>query len=71
MMVYTGESIRALRKWLGLTQQAFAVKLGVTVATISRWEHEHAIPSPLARGQMERLIAECGYNPDEGANDNG
>lgn len=43
-----------LRKKLGLTQQELAERLGVTQATVNRWEREKKHPSPLA----EHLLAE-------------
>lgn len=40
------------------TQQDLAVKLGVAVATVSRWEADKAEPSGLALDALRRL----GYN---------
>jgi len=45
--------IKQLRLRLGLTQPHFAYKIGVTPATVSRWENGHVEPSPLA---LEKLI---------------
>lgn len=44
----TPSEIKQARLALGLTQQQFAVKLGVTVSTVSRWESGISKPSPLA-----------------------
>ena len=52
--------IRALRKRLGLTQEKFAAKLGVTFPTINRWENGRARPSPLALQRIEDLVREIG-----------
>ena len=38
-------SVRAERARVGLTQQQFADRLNVTVATISNWESGNSIPS--------------------------
>jgi len=37
--------VRELRQRLGLTQEQFAAKLGVTFATVNRWENRRAKPS--------------------------
>ena len=46
---------RELRADLGLTQEQFAVKIGVTVATVNRWENDRGKPYPLAMRQLEKL----------------
>lgn len=50
-----GILIRSLRQDLGLTQEKFAAKLGVTFPTVNRWENKHAKPSPLAMEKLEAL----------------
>ena len=47
--------IKELRTRLNLTQEEFAVKLGVVGFTIRRWESSKARPSRLALKQLERL----------------
>ena len=47
--------IRKLRTALGLTQEQFAAKIGVTYSTINRWENNKAKPSPLALQRIEKL----------------
>ena len=49
------EMIKKLRKQLGLTQEQFAAKLGVTFSTVNRWEAGRSKPSPLAWREIERL----------------
>jgi DNA-binding transcriptional regulator YiaG len=49
------EEIKELRKSLGLSQYKFAVKLGMTVKAISRWENNKSKPSPLAIEKLEKL----------------
>jgi transcriptional regulator with XRE-family HTH domain len=51
----TSELVKELRRRLGLTQEKFAARVGVTFPTVNRWENDRATPSPLA---MHR-IAEC------------
>lgn len=52
----TGTNIRELRRNLRMTQEEFAHTLGITVATVNRWENGHAKPSKLARRAIERLV---------------
>jgi len=52
----TGASIRDLRRNLRMTQEEFAHTLGITVATVNRWENGHAKPSKLARRAIDRLV---------------
>jgi DNA-binding transcriptional regulator YiaG len=47
--------IRELRSKLGLTQEQFAAKVGVTFSTVNRWESGKSKPSPLAMRQVEEL----------------
>ena len=51
----TGTDIQQLRKKLKLTQQELADKLGVSRATVNRWEIGHKRPSNLALRQLARL----------------
>ena len=51
-----GKLIRELRLATGLTQEKFAVKLGVTYPTINRWENGHTKPSPLAMQKIEEML---------------
>ena len=55
-----GQLVRELRERLGLTQEKFAAKLGVTFPTINRWENGRAKPSPLAVKQIEDLLRGLG-----------
>ena len=48
--------IRELRKRIGLTQEKFAARLGVTFPTINRWENGRTKPSPLAMQRIEELL---------------
>ena len=49
------EEIRSLRKSLGLTQQALAELLGVSFATLNRWENGQVRPSQLALQKLQNL----------------
>jgi transcriptional regulator with XRE-family HTH domain len=47
--------VRELRADLGLTQEQFAGKIGVTFSTVNRWENKKGKPSPLAMLRIEEL----------------
>lgn len=55
-----GELIRSLRQELGLTQEKFAAKLGVTFPTVNRWESKRVQPSPLALEKIEAIVQQLG-----------
>ena len=50
----TAEQVRTIRKRLGLTQAAFAHKLGVALLTVQRWEAGRNEPSPVLRQKLRR-----------------
>jgi putative transcriptional regulator len=54
------ELIREVRTRLGLTQEKFAARLGVTLPTVNRWENGRARPSPLATQNLLKLISSMG-----------
>ena len=56
------ERIKRLRGEIGLTQQVLADRLGVSFATVNRWENGHMIPSRLATRAIAALI---GTDPPE------
>lgn len=51
--------IRELRAKLGLTQEQFAAKVGVTWSTVNRWENSRGKPSPLAMSRITELLKRC------------
>jgi len=51
--------LKKLRKILGLTQEKLADELGVSLATIVRWETGKTKPSPLARQRINQLVKEA------------
>ncbi|MDA1087638.1 MAG: helicase-related protein, partial [Verrucomicrobia bacterium] len=57
--------IKALRAKLGLTQVQLAERLGVSFATVNRWENRQSKPSRLSWAQIERL-REDGAGPAPG-----
>ncbi len=58
------KKIRLLRSKLGLTQEQFAAKVGVTFSTVNRWESGKSRPSPLAMRQIDELFNAIG-KPDK------
>ena len=50
--------IKSIREYLGLSQTEFADKIGVTFATVNRWENGRAIPTKLAQSTL------CPYGCD-------
>ena len=48
--------IRENRLKMGLTQEQFAAKLGVSFPTVNRWENQKAKPSPLAYQKLQKLF---------------
>ena len=52
-----GAEIRKLRKQLSLTQEEFAHEIGVTFATVNRWENGKSEPSRLALRVLTALNA--------------
>ena len=49
------DRIRQYRDRLGLTQGELAARLGVSFATVNRWENGQTKPSPLAWQRLIRL----------------
>ncbi len=64
------EMVRELRVALGLTQEQFAARIGVTFSTVNRWENGRGAPSPLAMKQIEELRSQADLSdlriPEEG-----
>ncbi len=55
-----GGLIREFRLLTGLTQEQFGAYLGVTYATINRWENGRSKPSPMAMDKIEQKLREVG-----------
>ncbi len=50
--------IKRIRGRLGLTQQVLADRLGVSFATVNRWENSQTKPSRVYWAQIERLVGD-------------
>lgn len=58
-MTDIGESIRKARQINGFTQAQLASKMGCSINTISRWEHDKNLPS---KRDMEKLCSILGID---------
>jgi DNA-binding transcriptional regulator YiaG len=52
------KTIKEVRRQLGLSQEELAQALGVSFATVNRWENGRTTPSKLAQRQFERFCAQ-------------
>ena len=52
--------VRALRQRLGLTQEQFAQKLGVSFSTVNVWENGKRAPLPFLRQRLLEMAQEAG-----------
>ena len=54
--------VREVRQRLGLTQEQFASRLGVTFPTVNRWERGRTKPSPMAQKLLIKVVEQIGEN---------
>jgi DNA-binding XRE family transcriptional regulator len=50
-------SFLEIRLEMGLIQEQFAAKLGVSFPTVNRWENKKTTPSPLAIQKLQKLLS--------------
>lgn len=62
--LFPAEKVKELRLLLGCSQEEFSKIMGVTVATLSRWETAKAVP----RGRNELLLRFLRETLDKGEN---
>jgi len=48
--------VKSLREQLHISQEDLAKELGVSFATVNRWENNRTQPSKLAKKQLEQFI---------------
>ena len=69
MTDFDGATIRRLRLLAGVTQEELARKIGVSFATVNRWENGHRRPSPAARRLLraffDKHVPEHAQRPDQ------
>jgi transcriptional regulator with XRE-family HTH domain len=51
------ERVKEIRRQLALSQEDLARELGVSFATVNRWENGKSRPSRLARTQLDNFCA--------------
>jgi transcriptional regulator with XRE-family HTH domain len=49
------ETVKEVRRQVGLSQEDLARALGVSFATVNRWENGKTVPSKLAQRQFEQF----------------
>lgn len=59
--------LRAIRDTMGITQDQLAERLGVSFATVNRWENEQNKPQKAAREAIRTLALEAGLDVGEDA----
>lgn len=52
------ETVKEVRRQLALSQEELAHALGVSFATVNRWENGRTAPSKLAQRQFELFCAQ-------------
>lgn len=52
------ETVKAVRRQLALSQEELAHALGVSFATVNRWENGKTVPSKLAQRQFGQFCAQ-------------
>ncbi len=52
------ETVKAVRLQLKLSQEELAHALGVSFATVNRWENRKTVPSKLAQRQFKQFCME-------------
>jgi putative transcriptional regulator len=57
------KTVKEVRRQLGLSQEELAHALGVSFATVNRWENGKTVPSKLARRQFDQLCKENNIGP--------
>jgi putative transcriptional regulator len=55
--------VKEVRRQLSISQEDLARELGVSYATVNRWENGQAKPSKLARAQLDAF---CGRKIEDG-----
>ncbi len=64
-MMSVADSIKILREKSLLTQEAFAKELGVSSATVNRWEANKVRPNMMAMKAIKRFCEENNYPYEE------
>ncbi len=57
--------VKALRQKRGLTQEALAREIGVSFATLNKWENRRQHPQPYLARRIEEMARDAGLDPEE------
>jgi ribosome-binding protein aMBF1 (putative translation factor) len=60
------ETVKEVRRQLALSQEELAHALGVSFATVNRWENGKTVPSKLAQRQFEQFCKQKKIDPASG-----
>jgi len=60
------ETVKEVRRQLALSQEELAHALGVSFATVNRWENSKTVPSKLAQRQFEQFCKQKKIDPASG-----
>lgn len=60
----TPETLKRLRRAMGVTQQEFAQRLGVSIGSVQAWEQAQRQPKGLYRRAVEDKLREYRIDPD-------
>ena len=60
------ETVKEVRRQLALSQEELAHALGVSFATVNRWENGKTVPSKLAQRQFEQFCRQKKIDPASG-----
>jgi putative transcriptional regulator len=60
--------VKLIREQLDISQEDLARELGVSLASVNRWEHGQATPSKLAKAQLDAF---CDRKAEDGSLDLG
>ena len=60
------ETVKDVRRQLALSQEELAQALGVSFATVNRWENGKTVPSKLAQRQFEQFCKQKKIDPATG-----
>ena len=52
---FNSDKIKRLRKELNMTQENFAHEIGVTFATVNRWENGRTVPNKVAQKILKMM----------------
>lgn len=58
--VEIADLVRETRQHLGLTQEEFALKLGVSYQSVNRWENGRTKPLPIAINLIKQILRSTG-----------